>query len=275
MAKHLTVSEFMSTNISSVRADAELPEILDIMKEKAISCLVIIDHQTNAIKPLGLITERSILYTLAEQSKLQIDKDNKAIDVAEETLVTIYESDSLYEAMVLCRSQNKKHLVVLNENNTLSGIITYSDLIDANYLQLEMQTELIGCDAHLSTVELNAQLMAMTLTDPLLKIGNRRSMEIDILQTHELAVRYNKPYCIALIDIDYFKKYNDNYGHQAGDDVLIKTADFIKGFIRSKDRLYRYGGEEFLWLMAETDLDGADKASQRLVEEIYALGYSH
>jgi len=197
--------------------------------------------------------------------------------VAPPTLVSIHQDDSLFEAMVLCRSQRVKHLAVLDKQEHLAGIITYSDLVDANYNQIELQAALLdnGAAKGEANQDINAQLLELSLTDPMLKIGNRRSMEIDLKQTHELAVRYNRPYSIAIIDIDHFKKYNDNYGHQAGDEALIATSNVITGTIRGSDRLYRYGGEEFLLLMPETNTEAARNAAQRLLARITNTNIKH
>jgi len=74
-------------------------------------------------------------------------------------------------------------------------------------------------------------------------------MEIDIKRTAAVSKRQSRPYSIALIDIDYFKRYNDDYGHQAGDEALIFIADKLRNNLRDSDKILRYGGEEFLFLM--------------------------
>jgi diguanylate cyclase (GGDEF)-like protein len=77
-------------------------------------------------------------------------------------------------------------------------------------------------------------------------------MEMDLNYTHANAKRYQRHYTVVLIDVDFFKKYNDHYGHQKGDDALRLVAKSIRSGIRSSDRLYRYGGEELLLLLPET-----------------------
>jgi diguanylate cyclase (GGDEF)-like protein len=277
MAKHLTVSEFMSTNVTSVAAHDSLLQVASLMQNQNISCVIVLDDPEKSSPdvrlPIGIITERNIVHFIAMHPKCELDKVY-ALELTPPTLVTIKDTDSLFEAMVLCRSQRVKHLAVVDKNNLLEGIITYSDMVDANYTQIEKQAELLGDDQS-CPASINAQLVEMTLTDPMLKIGNRRSMEIDLKQTHELSLRYHRPYSIALIDIDYFKKYNDNYGHQAGDQALIDTANIIKHMIRGGDRLYRYGGEEFLLLMPETTLNAALGAGQRIVKELALKNLPH
>jgi diguanylate cyclase (GGDEF)-like protein len=76
--------------------------------------------------------------------------------------------------------------------------------------------------------------------------------------------RYGHTYGLALLDIDYFKSYNDNYGHQAGDEVLRTVAAELRDHARSGDAVYRYGGEEFLCIFPEQSLATATQAVQRM-----------
>ncbi|MBT8139512.1 MAG: GGDEF domain-containing protein [Gammaproteobacteria bacterium] len=279
MAKHLSVSEFMSRNVTYVNCNEKLLPIAKTMRTENISCVMVMDSEEDTPEeklaerfPVGIITERNIVHFLANHAGQGLDHVT-ARAVAPPTLVSVHEGDSLFEAMVLCRSQRVKHLAVLDKEEHLVGVITYSDLVDANYNQIELQAALLGGEANEG--DLNAQLMELSLTDPMLHIGNRRSMEIDLKQTHELSIRYNRPYSIALLDIDFFKPYNDNYGHQAGDEALIAVTSTLNNTVRGSDRLYRYGGEEFLLLMPETNLEAARNAAQRLLTRVANANIKH
>jgi len=270
MAKNLTISEFMTTNVAHVDADEKILAIAKKMRRKNISCVMVLEKKAETSQenispgiPIGIITERNIIHFIADNAGHGLDHVT-AKAIVPSTLISIDQSHSLFEAMVLFRSQRVKQLAVLDSEKRLTGIITYSDLIDAYYNQIELQSELGGNNCIDDDSPINTHLLELSLTDPMLKIGNRRSMEIDLKQTYELALRYRRPYSIALIDIDYFKKYNDNYGHQSGDTALIETCNVINNATRGSDRLYRYGGEEFLLLMPETNAEEAKKAIQRL-----------
>lgn len=278
MAKHLSVSEFMSRNITHVNCSEKLLSIAKTMRVENISCVMVMNSESDTSQerlaesfPIGIITERNIVHYIADHAGQGLDHVT-ARAVAPPTLVSVHQDDSLFEAMVLCRSQRVKHLAVLDDNEHLAGIITYSDLVDANYNQIELQATLGGGS---DSEGFNAQLMELSLTDPMLHIGNRRSMEIDLKQTHELAIRYNRPYSIALLDIDHFKPFNDNYGHQAGDEALKAVVERLKETIRGSDRLYRYGGEEFLLLMPETNAEAAGHAAQRLLARVSNANIKH
>lgn len=270
MSKNLAVSDFMSTQITSVNTNDSLLFIAESMQAKNISCVMVLEDDL----PVGIVTERNIVHYLATHRADAVE-DMIASALMPSTLVTINQDDSLFEAMVLCRSQRIKHLAVVDNDAHLVGIITHSDLIDANFAQIEQQAALLGAAVDGGSEDINARLLEMTLTDPLMEIGNRRSMEIDLKQSHELSVRYSRPYSVALIDVDFFKKYNDFYGHMAGDEALKATADCLKLAIRNVDRLYRYGGEELLLLMPETPSDAALAVAHRLVSGIADLKLIH
>jgi diguanylate cyclase (GGDEF)-like protein len=78
-----------------------------------------------------------------------------------------------------------------------------------------------------------------------------------------------------MADIDFFKRYNDTYGHQAGDQVLRSVAEALRGGLRPADCVSRYGGEEFLVILPDTDGEGAQAVAERLRERVQALGIEH
>ncbi len=103
----------------------------------------------------------------------------------------------------------------------------------------------------------NLELLDRSLTDPLTGLGNRRRMEGDLARTHARALRVGQAYGVMLFDIDYFKLYNDRYGHIAGDHVLRQLARCFDKTIRAGESIYRYGGEEFLMLLPDCDTAAA------------------
>ena len=105
-------------------------------------------------------------------------------------------------------------------------------------------------------------------TDALTAIANRLRMDEDLAAAWSSARRYGRPCSMAICDIDEFKKYNDHFGHLAGDDVLRRVAQAIRQSVRRVDGVYRYGGEEFLVLLPEQSLTQATRAMDRLREAI-------
>jgi two-component system cell cycle response regulator len=100
--------------------------------------------------------------------------------------------------------------------------------------------------------------------DPLTQVGNRLRLREDLEMLRSRAARYGHRYCAALCDIDDFKGYDDSYGHLAGDDVLRSVAATMHRALRGSDMLYRYGGDEFLIILAEKNLGEGAQAMERV-----------
>ena len=112
------------------------------------------------------------------------------------------------------------------------------------------------------------QSMEMAVTDPLTGLFNRRYMERHLGTLVEKSVGRGKSLSVLIIDIDYFKSVNDRYGHEAGDDVLREFADRMRTCVRGIDLACRYGGEEFVVVMSETDLSVATAVAERIRRKI-------
>ena len=116
----------------------------------------------------------------------------------------------------------------------------------------------------LTNAKLYQQAKRDSQTDPLTGANTRRVMEDKLQDEHERAVRYKHPFCVAVVDVDHFKKVNDNSGHLMGDQVLRELTDILRHEIRKTDVLARHGGDEFIVLMPETDLDVAVNMIERV-----------
>ena len=108
----------------------------------------------------------------------------------------------------------------------------------------------------------------LSITDDLTKLYNARHFYARLQFEIERANRYLRPLALFLLDIDDFKKFNDNYGHLTGNKVLVKTGDVIRNSLRDTDSGYRYGGEEFAVILPETDGPGAIQVAERLRVEL-------
>jgi diguanylate cyclase (GGDEF)-like protein len=109
---------------------------------------------------------------------------------------------------------------------------------------------------------------ALEHRDPLTGVRNRANMLADLREQQALVARGVLPCSIAILDLDHFKQINDRHGHQTGDVVLESVAGCLDAKVRPYDRIYRYGGEEFLLCMPSTTLDGAVELAERLREAI-------
>ncbi len=116
--------------------------------------------------------------------------------------------------------------------------------------------------------EKNEVLKGMSTTDHLTELRTRRYLG-EVLAVECLrSKRYKSPLSVVMADLDYFKRVNDTYGHAAGDDVLKATADVLRESLRATDVAARWGGEEFLVVLPETDLQGASLWAERWREDI-------
>lgn len=107
-------------------------------------------------------------------------------------------------------------------------------------------------------------LEAENVTDPLTKVYNRRYLDHRLDDEVARANRYSLDLSVLMIDIDYFKRVNDTYGHQAGDVILSTLGGLAKASLRDLDTVARYGGEEFLVICTNTAVNGAELVAQRL-----------
>lgn len=122
----------------------------------------------------------------------------------------------------------------------------------------------------------NQELQNLAYLDGLTQIANRRQLDQQLLQEWQRLKREQQPLCFILCDVDYFKQYNDTYGHQAGDECLQHIAKAIAATARRPpDLAARYGGEEFAMLLPNTSLEGAMAVAQKIQAQIKSLQLPH
>ncbi len=119
------------------------------------------------------------------------------------------------------------------------------------------------------------QYQVMSITDPLTGLHNRRYLEARLAEELSRSKRYDYPLSFMMIDIDDFKIYNDQNGHQAGDRALEITAQCLRAALRKVDVASRYGGEEFSILLPQTDLKEAGVIADRIRRKIYETAFTH
>ncbi len=123
--------------------------------------------------------------------------------------------------------------------------------------------------------ELNRMLFEQSRQDPLTSLGNRLRLREDLQVLQSRTERYGHSYAAVLCDVDFFKAYNDRYGHLAGDEALRRVAETLATSSRREDAVYRYGGEEFVLLSDDQRLSGAVAAAERCRQAVESLALLH
>ncbi len=120
----------------------------------------------------------------------------------------------------------------------------------------------------ITTGLLQERLINLIRVDSLTNVLNRRGLEEAILKVSTLMIREEKPLSVIMVDIDHFKKVNDTYGHQIGDDILIQFSALLQSRVRKSDIVARYGGEEFLIVLPNTHSRSATLLAQKLCRRV-------
>ncbi|MES9845816.1 MAG: sensor domain-containing diguanylate cyclase [Candidatus Sedimenticola sp. PURPLELP] len=121
----------------------------------------------------------------------------------------------------------------------------------------------------------NAKLELISRTDGLTRLMNRRAWEEAVEQEFRRSIRSGRSSTLVMLDIDHFKRVNDSFGHQAGDEVLRQVAETLRKTQRDTDLAGRYGGEEFGVLLLDTNIEGASYFCERVRELVEDLAVDH
>lgn len=160
----------------------------------------------------------------------------------------------------------------------LSTLVGYAKLVSAtvfesdyqmlSFLVTSMMASTLTFIFAYRTRNQREQLQQLAIQDPLTGARNRRAMNEELRIASAIQRRHGNSYGVLVMDLDHFKQINDSYGHQAGDQVLVDFVGLIKRSSRKEDRLFRFGGEEFLLLLPNTDKAGLLAAAQHLQQQI-------
>jgi len=164
--------------------------------------------------------------------------------------------------------KNKLILPLMYDNKLLGGICLFSkdEILKEKISNFNLViTELLSI---FKLKYIYSEQVFHSSIDALTGLYNRYQLELGLKQEFFRSLRYHSSFSLAMIDVDFFKKINDNYGHQYGDYVLCEIAKIIQKEFRKTDIVYRYGGEEIVILMPATDINNAILPLERLRDKI-------
>jgi diguanylate cyclase len=201
--------------------------------------------------------------SVSERMSARIEAVHEAIDTAMETAGTY--SGSLQSASHELESDMSIDSMRAMARRMLGETRRMQEAND----QLERKLEASRDDIAALQRDLD-EVRRESLLDPLTKIYNRKHFDEGLVKALTEADETHEPLCLMLIDIDHFKRFNDTWGHQTGDQVLRLVAMTLKSNIKGKDIAARYGGEEFAAVLPSTDLEGAMIAADNIRKAIMA-----
>jgi len=189
--------------------------------------------------------------------------------------------DDMYEQEQKILDDSLEHLKAVRSGTPVCADL-FERLVKEFKLLLKHQRKLIRISDRASTNMITGQkeqiseLTSVVHYDGLTGIYNRRYMEENLISIIKLMSRSGGKLSVLMMDIDFFKKYNDTYGHSQGDDCLKDVAVAIAGAIsRSEDFVARYGGEEFAVILPNTDAKGAQDIAAKINSTVQALNILH
>jgi diguanylate cyclase (GGDEF)-like protein/PAS domain S-box-containing protein len=145
---------------------------------------------------------------------------------------------------------------IFDENNTITGAV---EIFTNSSAQRDIMNEL-------------SEMKHMSMLDPLTRLGNRRAVALDFERKIKALRHFNVPFGLLFVDLDVFKNINDTYGHEIGDRVLVMVAKSLTSAVRGVDKVYRWGGEEFLALVTGIDAVRFRAIAERMRRLVEASG---
>jgi diguanylate cyclase (GGDEF)-like protein len=243
----------------SFPADTVMSEILEFMKDSLSDC-VIIQEGKHAV---GILTSKDVIKFIGDGKCSTV----RVSEVMSSPVEMLSEKASISEGLEYLRTRHFKRIVVTNDTDDVVGIVTQQDLISRTYLkwsqlmkdhykQFEEITQILQ--------QKNRHLTQLATKDALTEIHNRHMFAELFSQELSIVKRQGGDLALMMIDLDYFKRVNDTYGHNIGDYVLKRFVSLVNSAIREADVFARWGGEEFVLLLRNTGCEEAYHVGEKI-----------
>lgn len=243
----------------SFTSGTEMAEVLEFMKDSQSDCVII---QENG-HPIGILTSKDVIKFIGEGKNPALSVH----DVMSSPVEMLSEKASIAEGLEYLRNRHFKRIVVTNDEGNVVGIVTQQDLISRTYLkwsqlmqdhfkQFEEITQILQ--------QKNRHLTQLATKDSLTEIHNRHMFAELFSQELSVVKRQNSKLALMMIDLDYFKRVNDTYGHNIGDYVLKEFVSSVTSVVREADLFARWGGEEFVLLLRNAGCEDAYHVGEKI-----------
>jgi diguanylate cyclase (GGDEF)-like protein len=236
---HELLEQRQKTEVNKVAPDCPILDLASQMSSHGFGASAVVDAEG---KLVGIVTERDLVRLMSRSPEKM--SSFTVSDIMSRNVVTSDPDDEVSDAMNRMSEIGVRHLPVL-ENGELIAIISIRDFQ-------------VICD----------HLGKLAKTDSLTGLANRREFMKLLEAEFSRFNRFDSPFSVAMLDIDFFKNINDEHGHNAGDTILVRFADIFRTQLRAYDVAGRLGGEEFAILFPNTSLEGAVTACEHLREAI-------
>ncbi|MDH5784323.1 MAG: diguanylate cyclase [Chromatiales bacterium] len=196
-----------------------------------------------------------------------------AVGVATIALIIFLINNNILTPLSTILQQIQNISTSLNYNKR----VIYSNRDEFGQLSTSINTLLDTIQSKTDSLnDLNDELLRLSLHDPLTGIANRRMFDQEFAKEWNRHRRDKSSLSVIMCDIDYFKKYNDTYGHQQGDDCIIQVANILKSSLnRASDIVARYGGEEFVILMIDANIQDGKQLAEKILHNLSTANIEH
>ena len=238
--------------INYIPHDMPAKEAITLLENDLDDALIILKNK----KAVGVVTTRDVLRIFANNTSLNVPISH----YMSSPLQTLRENATVKEALDFITKKHFKRVIIADKNDDIIGIISQSELTRLLY---NKWMDLTRKSLDIAKRVLEFEKIAMM--DPLTQAYNRTKLEKVIEKEEERIIRYKISfYSIIIIDIDDFKSINDTYGHNAGDSILKEFVSHTQKFLRKNDILFRWGGEEFIIFLPQTNCKNAVIVAEKI-----------
>lgn len=249
----------LGKRVKWIKKETHTKEVLDNMIKGQTDSVMIVEDK----KPIGIFTTKDVIKVI----RRNLDINKPISEYMSSPVDTISKESSVKNALDFLRQKHYKRVVVVDEEGNLSGMITQKELISLAYskwaiLMKEHQDKLDEINQAL--INKNKQVEHYATRDPLTGLYNRYKFTKLFDAAFEGMQEDGYDISLIILDVDHFKSVNDNFGHNAGDDVLVAISNILTSTLREVDIVCRWGGEEFIILLTHVHLEDAINIAQKL-----------